>query len=196
MPSATPPAAPAPIRSLLLLLIAIVTATPSLTRLENASRRSSAAVVDEFCRLLKSYRITTVSGDRYAGGFASEAFNRQGIRYQPATRTKSDAYVDLLPLLNSGGVVLPRHDRLVAQLVGLERRTARGTGRDIVDHPPGGHDDLANAVAGAALLARAPGYDHTMAWVDGTPLATDDDDEAQRAAWRWAMLQQHIARYG
>ena len=35
---------------------------------------------------------------------------------------------------------------------GLERRTARG-GRDSIDHAPGGHDDLANAVAGAAALA-------------------------------------------
>jgi hypothetical protein len=63
---------------------------------------SPAAVVDEFCALLKSYRVSSVHGDRYAGGFASEAFNRHGIRYQPAARTKSDAYVDLLPLLNSG----------------------------------------------------------------------------------------------
>ena len=40
----------------------------------------------------------------------------------------------------------------LAQLCGLERRTARG-GRDSIDHAPGGHDDLANAVAGAAALA-------------------------------------------
>jgi hypothetical protein len=39
----------------------------------------------------------------------------------------------------------------VAQLCGRERRTARG-GRDSIDHAPGGHDDLANAVAGAAAL--------------------------------------------
>ena len=32
------------------------------------------------------------------------------------------------------------------------RRTARG-GRDSVDHPPGGHDDVANAVAGVAHCA-------------------------------------------
>jgi hypothetical protein len=43
------------------------------------------------------------------------------------------------------------HPRLVTQLCGLERRTARG-GRDSIDHAPGGHDDLANAVAGAAAL--------------------------------------------
>jgi hypothetical protein len=34
--------------------------------------------------------------------------------------------------------------RLVAQIVGLERRTARG-GRDSIDHAPGAHDDVANA---------------------------------------------------
>jgi hypothetical protein len=43
--------------------------------------------------------------------------------------------------------------KMVAQLCGLERRTTRGTGRDIVDHPPNAHDDLINAVAGALCLA-------------------------------------------
>ena len=43
---------------------------------------------------------------------------------------------------------------LKAQLCGLERRTARG-GRDSVDHAPRQHDDVANAVMGAVLLAHA-----------------------------------------
>jgi hypothetical protein len=43
---------------------------------------------------------------------------------------------------------------LISQLHGLERRTARG-GRDSIDHAPGAHDDIANAVAGALLLAVA-----------------------------------------
>ena len=56
-------------------------------------------------------------------------------------------------------------DRLLNQLVGLERRTARG-GRDSIDHAPGGHDDLANAVAGVvAMLAKPRGYDSTLSWV-------------------------------
>ena len=58
----------------------------------------------------------------------------------------------MLPLLNSGKIELVDHPRLVSQLCGLERRTARG-GRDSIDHAPGQHDDLANAVAGAAILA-------------------------------------------
>ena len=53
--------------------------------------------------------------------------------------------------LNTGRIVLPRNDRLVNQLCGLERRTAR-SGKDCIDHAPGQHDDLANSVAGAADL--------------------------------------------
>jgi len=44
-------------------------------------------------------------------------------------------------------VELPPDPVLTRQFLGLERRTARG-GKDSVDHAPGGHDDLANAVAG------------------------------------------------
>jgi len=44
---------------------------------------------------------------------------------------------------------LPRHDRLLAQIVGLERRVSRG-GKDSIGHPSHGHDDIANAVAAAA----------------------------------------------
>jgi hypothetical protein len=57
-----------------------------------------------------------------------------------------------LTLLNSGRLELPDLPRLHAQFLSLERRTARGR-KDSIDHPPGGHDDLANAVAGAALEA-------------------------------------------
>jgi len=119
---------------------------------------SPAAVVADYCELLKSYRVTEVVGDRWAAGFAAEAFKQHGVRYTPSAKTKSDLYLELLPLLNSGRVVLPRSDRLVQQLVGLERHTARG-GRDSIDHAPGGHDDLANAVAGACAAASKGNYD-------------------------------------
>jgi hypothetical protein len=58
----------------------------------------------------------------------------------------------LLPGLMSGQVELLDHKRLVTQLVSLERRTAR-SGKDSVDHPPGAHDDVANAAAGAIVEA-------------------------------------------
>ena len=112
---------------------------------------SPEAVIDDFSILLKSYRISKVTGDRYAGEFPRELFRKRGITYECAEKPKSDLFRDLLPLLNSGRIVLPKSDRLVNQLCGLERRTAR-SGKDSIDHGPGGHDDLANSVAGAADL--------------------------------------------
>jgi len=113
---------------------------------------SPESVVGEFAQLLKSYRIHKVVGDRYAGEWPRERFRVAGITYEQAEKPKSDQYRDLLPLLNSGKVELLDLPRLTAQLCGLERRTARG-GKDSIDHAPGAHDDVANAVAGALLLA-------------------------------------------
>jgi hypothetical protein len=113
-----------------------------------------ADVVAEFAALLSAYEITRVTGDRYAGEWPREAFRRHGIAYEPAERPKSDLYRDLLPRLTSQRVALPDNARLGGQLCALERRTGR-SGRDTIDHPPGGHDDLANAVAGAVVLAGA-----------------------------------------
>jgi hypothetical protein len=110
---------------------------------------SPEAVIDDYAILLKSYCITRVHGDRYAGEFPRELFRKRGIEYQCAEKSKSDLYRDLLPLLNSGRIVLPKSDRLVNQIIGLERRVSR-SGKDSIDHSPNSHDDLANAVAGAA----------------------------------------------
>ena len=115
---------------------------------------SPEAVVQEFSDLLRMYRVSTIRGDRYAGEFPRELFRKQGIKYELSDDPKSSIYLNFLPLVNSGKVRLLGNKRLVTQLLNLERRTARG-GRDSIDHPPGAHDDMANAVAGALLLATA-----------------------------------------
>jgi hypothetical protein len=118
---------------------------------------SPDGVVQEFAELLKSYRIHKVTGDRYAGEWPRERFRVAGVEYGVAEKPKSDLYRDLLPLLNSGRIVLPKSERLVNQLCGLERRVSRA-GKDSIDSGPGGHEDVANAVAGAAdlIAARRP----------------------------------------
>lgn len=121
---------------------------------------SPEAVVVEYAEILKSYGVRTVIGDRYAGEWPREAFRNHGITYEPSAKPKSDLYRDLLPALNSGKVDLLDNGRIVSQLVGLERRTARG-GRDSIDHAPGGHDDVANAVAGVMAI-RASGFNYGM----------------------------------
>jgi hypothetical protein len=113
---------------------------------------SPEAVVTDFASLLKSYDVKRVTGDRYAGEWPRERFRTHGIQYDLAEQPKSEIYLACVPLLNATRVQLLDLPRLAAQFTGLERRTSR-SGRDTVDHSPGAHDDLANAVAGALLLA-------------------------------------------
>jgi hypothetical protein len=117
---------------------------------------SPEATVREFCIFLKSYGILKVTGDRHAAEWPREQFRKLGINYLVSELPASDLYLNLLPLINSGRISLLDNTRLLNQLISLERRTAR-SGKDSISHPPGGHDDLANCVAGVASLAhRAP----------------------------------------
>lgn len=100
--------------------------------------------------LLGRYGITRVTGDRYAGQWPVARFAAHGIEFEQSARPKSDLYRDFLPLANARRIELLDLPRLASQLCGLERRTSRG-GRDTIDHTPGGHDDLANAVAGVLV---------------------------------------------
>jgi len=116
---------------------------------------SPEAVVAEFAALLKTYRITSIAGDRYAGEWPRERFRAEGITYELSDRPKGQIYLDTLPMLNSGKVELLDIPRLASQFCGLERRTARG-GKDSIDHAsvPTAHDDCCNSAAGALLLVQ------------------------------------------
>ena len=106
--------------------------------------------VAEFAALLRRYGVSKIVGDKYGGEWPRARFAEHGIEFEQSARPKSDLYRDLLPLLNARRIELLDLPRLSAQLAGLERRTAR-SGRDSIDHVPGGHDDLANAVAGVLV---------------------------------------------
>jgi hypothetical protein len=113
---------------------------------------SPEGVCEEFSSVLRGYKINTVRGDRYGGEFPREQFQKHGIFYEPAEKTKSEYYLHMLPLINSRTAALLKIDALQKQLVGLERKTSRA-GKDTVDHAPGGRDDVANAAAGALTEA-------------------------------------------
>ncbi|MBB4272334.1 terminase large subunit domain-containing protein [Rhizobium mongolense] len=116
---------------------------------------SPESVVAEFADTLAKYRVQEVEGDRYAGEWPREQFRKKGISYKIAEKPRSDLYRDMLPMLNSGTADLLDSDRLVNQIVGLERRVSRG-GKESIDHAPGGHDDVANAVAGVLNASVKP----------------------------------------
>lgn len=117
---------------------------------------SPDSVAATFAQYLKNYGILQVTGDRYAGEWPAERFSAHGITYEASKKVTSDLYRDLLPLLNSRRVALPDNTRLIHQLWNLERTTSKA-GRDSIGHPKGGHDDIANAVAGLASHLAAGG---------------------------------------
>lgn len=108
-------------------------------------------VTKEFAEDLKRYRLNAVTGDRYAGEWPRERFRAHGIEYAISEKTKGEIYKTLLPLVNGRRAALLNNKRLLSQLQTLERKTARG-GKDSIDHPPGGHDDVGNAAAGALTV--------------------------------------------
>ena len=105
----------------------------------------------DVARTLKSYELSELVGDRYAARWIVDAFSKHSVRYTHSERDRSAIYADALPLFTSGRVRLLDNRKLVAQIAGLERRTA-SFGRDRIDHPAGGHDDLSNSAAGALVM--------------------------------------------
>lgn len=119
-------------------------------------------VVASIAGTIRCYGLDNCNGDSYAAEWTRMAFRSHGIEYNRATRSvwnegaaaknkvakpKSQLYLELLPRLHSGEIELLDNDTLISQLASLQRRTRSG-GRDTVDHPPGGHDDVANCLAG------------------------------------------------
>ncbi|MEO8602485.1 MAG: hypothetical protein ABI629_07920 [bacterium] len=105
------------------------------------------AVIAEAAAFFKSYGITTIQSDRYAGEFPVSEFATHGIRCEMCPLDRSALYLGMLPRVLSGLVELPNDPVTLRELRGLERR--RGfAGKDRVDHRGGAHDDRAVVVAG------------------------------------------------
>ncbi len=111
-------------------------------------------VCGEMAQQLKRFGIKRLVGDNYAAEFVKNSFEACGIRYERAEKNVSQLYLELLPRLCSGEIELLDDETLINQLTSLERRTRSG-GKDIISHPRGGHDDVANAVAGVCDVAFA-----------------------------------------
>jgi hypothetical protein len=151
-------------------------------------------IVSEAVQVCQNYRVGRLYGDRFAGEWCRLPFREAGVGYEISAQSKTDLYINSLPLLNAGRVRLLDHQRLIGQLISLERTTTRGTGRDVVDHPRGAHDDVANAAVGVISRAKHGGYPTSLDWVSGPP----DEAAAAKEAREYqdARLNAHILRTG
>lgn len=120
-----------------------------------ALRGRPADIIKEYSILLRSYGISEVSGDKYAGYFAHDEFEKYGIRYNFTDERRTGLYQFALGVINSGACELPPCEKMVNQFCNLERRVSR-SGTEQIDHgtAKGSHDDRANAIAGLIYTAR------------------------------------------
>ncbi len=141
---------------------------------------SPESVVKEYAALLKSYRCSSVVGDRYSGEWVVEAFSKEGIHYRHSELTKSECYLESLPVFSQGVVDLLDVPVLTTELMQLERRTSR-SGKDSVDHPPQGRDDHANACCGvlAMLASRTNAAPWMVNFLSGEILEDVESDETK-----------------
>lgn len=144
---------------------------------------SPDSVVGEMVYIIRKYGIEGVIGDNYSAEFVKSAFESRGIMYERATsnpwsnsvvattaKPKRELYLELLPRICSREIELLDNETLIHQLASLERRVRPG-GRDLIDHGPGQHDDLANVVAGVCVAAtQAPrGISAGGGWLGAEP---------------------------
>jgi hypothetical protein len=109
-------------------------------------------VTNDFAALAKAYGIGVARGDRYAAEWVAAAWAECGVAYERIELTKSAIYLETVAIFARGQARLPDHRLLLRELRLLQRRTGR-SGRDVVDHVRGEHDDYAAAVTGALLQA-------------------------------------------
>jgi hypothetical protein len=110
------------------------------------------STIIEIAAILRQYHCNSCVGDRYSVGFVADGFRKERIEYRESSLDRSEGYLGFLPIMAAGQGLLLDHKRMVAQFAGLVRRTG-AIGKDKVDHEVGAHDDVANAVALAMVLA-------------------------------------------
>ena len=140
-------------------------------------------VIAQMVATLRAYGLDRATGDAYAAEFTKTTFERTasstsaarrppGRRVSPTAGSRSpsrrpSSTPSCSRASTSGEVQLLDNDLLVTQVAGLERRTRSG-GRDVIDHPPGGHDDVANVLAGVCDAVMNRRQVAGIVGVDGT----------------------------
>ena len=65
------------------------------------SPHNPSSVVAEACDVLRRYRVTQITGDRYSGEFVAEQFRAHRVEYRASERDRSALYLELLPTINA-----------------------------------------------------------------------------------------------
>lgn len=149
-----------------------------------------AAIVSEIADLIRPYFLARVIGDQYAGEWVGQEFRKVNVLYERFGAAKSVAYKEVIPFFAQLRVKLLDDIVQTRQLRLLEKTERIGGKPPVIDHPKGGSDDRANALAYAiAHRARSlsPAFDVGVTEVgQAAPTAapsTPDTVEGLRRLW-------------
>ena len=150
--------------------------------------------VVKFAAIIRSYGLSSVTGDNYAGNTFKMDFESMGIAYRVCPRPKTELYEAFEPAINAAEVELIDEAKLHEQLLTLVLRGAR------VDHQNGDHDDWANAVAGVVWMIRAVQFEQkvpmTPPFIVGLTTGTVYSDPAVHTNSSRASVPSHYLKSG
>jgi hypothetical protein len=134
--------------------------------------------VSRFVEVLRRYHVHSIVGDRYAGSWPRESFAKHQIHYVVSNFTRNELYANLEPRINAGTVELLDVTKLITQLISLIRRGTK------IDHPNSEHDDVANAAAGALVLASSTSNQAPWAFnfLTGEEIISEDEHLLRKEA--------------
>jgi phage terminase large subunit-like protein len=105
--------------------------------------------VRKFVGELKTFGLSSVTGDSYAGQTFRRDFEDAAVSYIVSSKSASQLYDAFEPHLNAGEIELLDHPKMIEPLLTLVLRSGR------IDHLAGDHDD--HALAAAAAIVGAAG---------------------------------------
>ena len=155
-----------------------------------------AEVTHSYAGLLQDYRIKQVTSDNYAANWVTATFKDAGIKHVRSEYSKSQLYLEALPLFTRGLIAIPDLPPLLKELRLLERQTHR-SGKDTVDHGKRGSDDLANSLCGCAAHVMKQGtYRSDLDWVHGPSSEVKGSTMTFDNDWRRKLFAQYVASGG
>ena len=83
---------------------------------------SPETVCADYTSVIKKYRCSQTFGDRYAGEWVVEGFRKYGVHYEECEQTRTELYLNTVPLINSCSVALLDNERSCSSSCRLSER--------------------------------------------------------------------------
>jgi len=107
-------------------------------------------VTRTFAALVKGYGLRAITGDNYAASWVETAWLAEGVVFERSKLSRSELYLEAIPLFTRELISLPNHPRLLREL----RDELRRQGLELDTLSMGMSADLEAAIAEGSTMVR------------------------------------------